>query len=52
MDNMGTSGLLSLVAVVLVIYILLRPSKAKIEERANLKHLADALDEQAKDKKE
>ena len=52
MQNMGASGLLLLVAVVFVIYILLRPSKAKKEKRANLKRIADALDEQAKDKKE
>jgi len=52
MQNMGSSGLLLLVAVVLVTYILLRPSKAKKEERANLSRIADALDEQAKDKKE
>ena len=52
MQNMGSSGLLLLVAVVFGIYILLRPSKAKKEERANLNRIADALDEQAKDKKE
>ena len=52
MQNMGSSWLLLLVAVVLVTYILLRPSKAKKEERANLSRIADALDEQAKDKKE
>jgi hypothetical protein len=34
---------------VAVIYILLRPSKAKKEERANLKRIADALEEK-KDK--
>ena len=52
MQNMGSSGLLILIAVVLVIYILLRPSQAKKEEKANLKRIADALDEKAKDKKE
>ena len=52
MQNMGTSGLLLLVAVVLVTYILLRPSNAKKEELENLKRIVDAFDEQAKDKKE
>ena len=52
MQNMGSSGLLLLVAVVFVIYLLFRPSKAKKEERANLKRIADALEEQAKDKKQ
>ena len=42
---MGSSGLLLLGAGVLVGYILLRPSKAKKEERANLKRIADALEE-------
>ena len=52
MQNMGSSGLLMLIAVVFVIYILLRPSRAKKEEQANLKLIADTLDEKAKDKKE
>ena len=52
MQNMGSSGLLMLIAVVFVIYILLRPSKAKKEEKANLRRIAGALDEKAKDKKE
>ena len=46
---MGSSGLLLLVAVVFVIYILLRPSKAKKEEQANLKRIAGELEEK-KDK--
>ena len=51
MQNMGSLGLLSLVAVVFVIYILVFViySKAKKEERANLKRIADAL-EKKKDK--
>ena len=52
MQNMGTSGLLLLVAVVLVTYILLRPSNAKKEDLANLQRIIDAFDEQAKDIKE
>ena len=48
---MGLSGLLLLIAVVLVTYILLRPTKTKKEERANMKRIADALEEK-KDKDE
>ena len=43
MQNMGSSGLLLLVALVLVLYKILRPARTKKEERANLKRVADAL---------
>ena len=52
MQNAGPMGVIMIGVVVYLIYLLVRPSKAKKEERANLKRIADALEEQAKDKKE
>ena len=52
LQNAGPMGVIMIGVVVYLIYLLVRPSKAKKEERANLKRIADALEEQAKDKKE
>ena len=49
MQNAGPMGLIMIGVVVYLIYLVVRPSKAKKEERANLKRIADALEEK-KDK--
>lgn len=56
MANMGLSGVILLgtfVAVpILLIVWLLKPSKRKLDEAADQKRIADALEEIAKSKKE
>lgn len=52
LNNVGLPGIILIGLVVFVIYLLVRPSKAKKEERENQKRIADALEEIAKNKKE